>query len=213
MPESAIEGIMANILSFFLQGAAIGISAGASPGPLQALLLSETLSGGWKRGLPVTLAPLITDAPIILLSLVLLDQVPPIFLRIVSLAGGVLLLYLAWGNWKQVRTSDDSVQDEPQNSGGLKKAILMNWLSPHPYIFWTLVNGPILLSGLRQSTLHGGAFLFGFYGIFTGLMALMVLFFSQIRRMGPRVNRGLIIVSMAALVVFAGILLKQGIWP
>jgi threonine/homoserine/homoserine lactone efflux protein len=213
MQDSAIRGIMANLLSFFLQGAAIGISAGASPGPLQALLLTETLSGGWKRGLPVTLAPLITDAPIILFALVLLNQVPPLFLQIVSLAGGILLLYLAWGNWKQVRTSDFLVPEKTRDSGGLKKAILMNWLSPHPYIFWTLVNGPILLSGLRQSTLHGGAFLLGFYGIFTGLMALMVVFFNQIRRLGSQVNRGLIIVSTAALVVFAGILFIRGIWP
>ena len=204
---------MGNILSFFLQGAAIGISAGASPGPLQALLLSETLSGGWKRGLPVTLAPLITDAPIIVLTLILLNQVPTTFLRIVSLAGGGLLLYLAWGNWKQVRTSDFSVQEKTQNSDGLKKAILMNWLSPHPYIFWTLVNGPILLSGLRQSAVHGGAFLLGFYGIFIGLMALMVLSFNQIRRLGPRVIRGLVLLSTVALVVFAGVLFKRGIWP
>jgi threonine/homoserine/homoserine lactone efflux protein len=51
--------------SFFWQGAALGLSAAATPGSLQTLLISEMLLGGFKRGARITLAPLITDAPII----------------------------------------------------------------------------------------------------------------------------------------------------
>ena len=50
---------------FFWQGAALGLTAAATPGSLQTLLISETLWGGFRRGARITLAPLITDAPII----------------------------------------------------------------------------------------------------------------------------------------------------
>jgi threonine/homoserine/homoserine lactone efflux protein len=46
-------------LRFFSQGAALGLTAAATPGSLQTLLISETLLGGFKRGARVTLAPLI----------------------------------------------------------------------------------------------------------------------------------------------------------
>jgi hypothetical protein len=36
--------------SFFWQGAALGLTAAATPGSLQTLLISETLLGGFKRG-------------------------------------------------------------------------------------------------------------------------------------------------------------------
>jgi threonine/homoserine/homoserine lactone efflux protein len=68
------------LVRFFLQGAALGLTAAATPGSLQTLLISETLLGGIKRGARVTLAPLITDAPIIIAVLLILNQVPPVVL-------------------------------------------------------------------------------------------------------------------------------------
>src|SRR5512136_2858584 len=88
---------------FFLQGAALGLSAAATPGSLQTLLISETLLGGFKRGARITLAPLITDAPIIVAVLLILNQVPPVALRVLSIAGGLFVLYLAWGLLRQWR--------------------------------------------------------------------------------------------------------------
>jgi hypothetical protein len=91
--------------------------------------------------------------------------------------------------------------------------MLMNALSPGPYTFWTLVNGPLLLSALRISWAHGGAFLLGFYGaMITGLVGIAALF-HQARRLGPRVVRTLTLVSILILAVFGGVLLKQGLLP
>ena len=80
----------ASFLSYFLQGAALGFAAAITPGPFQTYLISESLSGGWRRGAPVAFAPLLSDLPIILLSLFLLNQLPENFLQIISLAGGRL---------------------------------------------------------------------------------------------------------------------------
>jgi len=203
-----------SILTFFLQGAAIGITAAVSPGPFQTFLISQSLTGGFRRAAPVAFAPLVTDLPIILLSLFLLDQMPPYFLRLISLAGGLFVLYLAWGLWKSWRAGPDPGEAQATSAGGsLARGALANFLSPGPYLFWALVNGPILLSALRQSTSYGVAFLVGFYGLMILTLLGIAMLFAQARRLGPRVVRALTLASAVILVVFAGLLLKQAIWP
>ena len=53
-------------------GLVYGLSAGFSPGPLMALVISQTLKHGIREGAKVAMAPLITDLPIILVSLLVL---------------------------------------------------------------------------------------------------------------------------------------------
>jgi len=200
-------------LTFFLQGAALGLASGASPGPFQTFLISESLAGGWRRGAPVAFAPLITDLPIILFSLFVLNLLPAYFLRIISLAGGLFVFYLAWGLWRNWRAGVGQSLDQPTTpSHGLRKGVLVNFLSPGPYLFWGLVNGPILLDALHQSALHAAAFLVGFYGVFISFMLGLSLLFSQARRLGSRVVRALLLVSIIILVIFGAILIKEGIW-
>ena len=200
-------------LTYFLQGAALGFTAAISPGPFQTYLITETLSGGWRRGMPVTFAPLITDLPIILISLFVLNQLPENFLRIISLAGGVFVLYLAWRIWGSWREgSDPTDPDISSSSGSLKRGAIANLLTPGPYLFWALVSGPILLSALRQSIAAGAAFLIGFYGIMILSLMGIVLIFHQARRLGPRVVHIMLLVSLVVLIIFGMILLKQGIW-
>lgn len=200
-------------ITFFLQGAALGLASGASPGPFQTFMISESLAGGWKRGAPVAFAPLITDLPIILFSLFVLNLLPSYFLRIISVAGGLFVFYLAWGLWRGWRAGAGfSVEETAAPSHGLRKGVLVNFLSPGPYLFWGLVNGPILLDALQQSTLHAAAFLVGFYGVFISFMLGLSLLFSQARRLGPRVVRALLLVSIVILVIFGFILIKGGIW-
>ena len=200
-------------LAYFLQGAALGFTAAISPGPFQTYLITETLSGGWRRGMPVTFAPLITDLPIILLSLFLLNQLPENFLRIISLAGGVFVLYLAWRIWGSWRQGTDITEPDTSSSkGSLRRGAIANLLTPGPYLFWALVSGPILLSALRQSIAAGAAFLIGFYGIMILSLMGIVLIFHQARRLGPRVVHILLLVSLVVLIIFGMILLKQGIW-
>ena len=200
-------------LTFFLQGAALGFAAAISPGPFQTYLITETLSGGWRRGMPVTFAPLITDLPIILLSLFMLNQLPEYFLRIISLAGGAFVLYLAWRIWVSWRQGTEETEPDMTNSrSSFGRGVIANLLTPGPYLFWALVSGPILLSALRQSIAAGAAFLIGFYGVMILSLLGVVLIFHQARRLGTRVVHILLLVSMIVLVIFGFVLIKQGIW-
>mgnify|MGYP001025976163 CR=1 FL=1 len=133
-------------------------------------------------------APLISDAVIVTTILLLLTRLPPSFLRFVGLAGGIFSLYLAWGLWKAWRRASPhatlSSDSDPRLGVGaaLWQAVLLNSLSPGPYTFWTLVNGPLLLEALHHSVGHGLAFLAGFYTVFVTGNMLVVLLFHVVSR-------------------------------
>ena len=199
-------------LTYFLQGAALGFAAAITPGAFQTYLISEALSGGWRRGAPVAFAPLISDIPIILLSLLILNQLPEYFLRVVSLAGGAFALYLAWRLWSSWRSGTAMQLNEDERSkGSLRRGVIANFLTPGPYLFWALVSGPILLAAGRGSIAFGAAFLIGFYGVMILSLLGIALLFSQARRLGPQVVRGLLLLSTIILALFAGLLIYQGL--
>ncbi len=202
-------------LRYFSQGAALGVSAAATPGSLQTLLISETLLGGLKRGARVTLAPLITDVPIIIAVLFVLQRVPPIVVQLLSLAGGVFVLYLAWSLFKQWRTGaevkTEAATTEPIGWKGLWHAAIVNWLNPNPYLFWTLVGGPTLIAALNQAVWYGVAFLVGMYGVFIGGMLMIAGVFHFARNLGPRVVRSLLLLSIVVLVIFGILLIQRGL--
>src|SRR5512139_1318754 len=93
------------MLSALALGVLLGFSAGLSPGPMLALVLAQTLRHGSREGCKIALTPLVTDAPIILVTLLLaskLAQLRPL-LGMVSIAGAIFVLYLAWESYHPVR--------------------------------------------------------------------------------------------------------------
>ena len=82
------------------------------------------------------------------------------------------------------------------------KAVMMNMLSPGPYIFWTLVTGPILLAGWRESPAYGLSFIGGFYLTLVGSLATIVLVFGLAARFGEGIKHAMLGVSAFALLVF-----------
>ena len=200
-------------IPLFIQGSVLGVSAGAAPGPMQAYIISETLVGGWRRSLPLIFIPIISDTPIVVLTTFILKQLPGSVLQVISFVGGVFVLYLAWGFWKQLRDTHAHPYTSQQISRrSFGKAVAMNLLNPNPYIFWAFVSGPILINALDQSLLHGLAFLAGFYGVFMLTMLAFIVIFHQARRFGPKVVRLIQIFSIFVLVIFGALLVKQGLF-
>jgi len=188
---------------YILQGIGYGFAAGVQPGPLQTYIVSQTLLKGWRRTLLAAFAPLISDGPIIAICLFVLSQVPGWLQRILFIAGGLFVLYLAYGayqTWKNFDPNLPSPQSGTQQS--ILKAALVNTLNPNPYIFWTLVTGPILLAGWRNTPLYGLGFLMGFYATFIFSLAAMILIFGTMRQLGPKINRILLGFSAVALFFF-----------
>ena len=63
--------------TFLLSGILLGLSGGLTPGPLLTLVVSETLCHDIEAGIKVALAPLITDTPIVLVTVYVLNRLAP----------------------------------------------------------------------------------------------------------------------------------------
>jgi len=207
---------MESVLSFFLQGAVIGVGAALSPGPFQSLVIAQSLLGGWRRAAPVTFAPLIADIPIAFTLVFVMSQVPEEFLRFVKFAGAALLLFLAWGLWKEIRatTTPRSAAEPgptPPPLRGLAQGVLMIFLSPGPYLFWGLVLGPLLLQALSNSLFHGLAFLAGFYLLSIGVLQIIALILGRIGQLSLIGRRVLQFGSLALMLLIAIFLIDSGL--
>ena len=188
---------------YIIQGIGYGFAAAVQPGPFQTYLISQALTRSWKRVLPAALAPLISDGPIIALCLLALSQVPSWLQRFLYIAGGLFVLYLAYGAYKSWKKFDPNIPStETGTQQSILKAALINMLNPNPYIFWSLVTGPILLAGWRETPIHGVGFMAGFYVAMILGFGTIISAFGSARQLGPRVNRILLGVSAIALFCF-----------
>ena len=196
---------------YLLQGLGFGMAAASQPGPFQTFLISQSLTNGWRKTLPAALAPLISDGPIIALCLLVLSQVPRWMEHALYTVSGLFILYLAYGAYRSWRAYDASVPTGSMRKQSVWKAAMMNSLSPGPYIFWTLITGPILVAGWRESSWHGLGFLAGFYAALVGGLAATILVFGLAARFGPRVNHAMLGLSTLALVFFGIYQLARGL--
>ena len=187
---------------YLLQGIGFGFAAASQPGPFQTYLISQSISRGWRRTLPSALAPLLSDGPIIALCLLVLSQVPVWMEQVLYGVSGVFILYLAWGALRAWRTPPVLDVLEVEDGLPMGKAVVMNMLSPGPYIFWTLVTGPILVAGWRESPAYGLSFIGGFYLTLVGGLATIVLVFGLAARFGAGIKHAMLGVSAIALLLF-----------
>lgn len=189
--------------TYILLGAGYGFAAAVQPGPLQTYLISQALMKGWRKSLASALAPLFSDGPIIALCLLVLSQVPAWLQRILYIAGGLFVLYLAYGTYQTWKRFDSHLLNtETKSRQSLMRAALTNLLAPGAYIFWTLVTGPILIRGWRETPINGVSLLLGFYVTMIVSLGAIIIVFGSARQMGPQVNRALLGISAIALSCF-----------
>jgi len=159
---------------FLTLGVILGLSAGLAPGPLLALVIAETVRHDVKAGLKVALSPLVTDLPIILLAIVVLSQLSDYHrvLGVISLVGGGVVAFMGL---KCVRPNILETGDPEDVPKSLRKGILVNALSPHPYLFWLSVGGPIMDRAMSVSLAALVGFLAGFYALLIGSKMLLAI--------------------------------------
>ena len=63
-------------MTFLITGLTLGFAAVISPGPLMTLVITRTLERGLGAGLRVAIAPLLTDLPIIVVSMIFFVTLP-----------------------------------------------------------------------------------------------------------------------------------------
>lgn len=155
------------MIELLIAGITLGLYAGFSPGPLLVLLISQTLKHGYKEGVKVAFAPLITDLPIIIISLLFLSLVAGYssILGIISICGGLYLLYLAYKSFKTKVLAEDIEAEKPKS---LQKGVTLNFLNPAPYLFWITIGGPLIITAYIGNALSPLLFIVSFYALLVG---------------------------------------------
>ena len=162
------------MLDYLFTGSFLGLVAGISPGPLLVLVISETLRHGMNQGIKVALAPMVTDVPIVLLALMILQKLShfQIILGCISIIGALFILYLGWEN---VRTGDVKINPQAENPKSFQKGIMINALSPHPYLFWITVGAPLTVKANQISSWNAWSFIISFYILLVGSKILLAI--------------------------------------
>ena len=196
---------------FLATGITLGLSAGFSPGPLTTLVISHSLQHGAREGLKVAMAPFITDVPIVLVSILALAQLrdSQVALGLISLIGAAVLVYLAYGSFKADRVE---VEVDTTEARSLGKGALVNFFSPHPYLFWLTIGAPRVVEAWTQSPLTATGFIVGFYACLVGSKMLLAFVAARSKQfLARKAYRYLMRILGGALLVLAILLLRDGL--
>ena len=134
------------VLSLSVAGVALGVIEGIKPGPLLTMVIRETLSGGLRAGVWTAAAPIFTDGPLIIVSLLAASWIStrPSILIVISILGAAYLLKMGLECFSIEPPSSDLAEVDVSDS--FKRGVLTNLLNPNVYIFWFLIGGPLMAS-------------------------------------------------------------------
>lgn len=188
-----------------LLGLSLGLGSGLAPGPLLALVIRSSLERGFAAGARVAISPLLTDAPVITLAVVLAARLPMTVLGALGIGGGAFVLWLGVKALRERTSPDEAAADTASPHTDVRRGVLTNLLSPHPWVFWITVGAPILVGG---GIGYAALFLSAFYLLLIGTKVILawIIATGRTRLIGGRGYTAAIRVS-GLLLVAAGILL------
>jgi threonine/homoserine/homoserine lactone efflux protein len=199
------------MLNFLIFGTILGLSAGVSPGPLLTLVISHTLQFGTKEGLKITLAPILTDLPFIAVSFLIYTSLPELdlILGLISLVGAVFVAVLGVQSLLQ-KPVELKIEEVAPHS--ILKGILVNLLSPHPYIFWFSIGTPTLIKATKVNIWAAVGFAACFFVAIIFSKALIAVIVGKSRQfLKGRAYIWILRILGIALILFAGRLFYEGV--
>jgi threonine/homoserine/homoserine lactone efflux protein len=173
------------MLELFFEAFVLGLIGGAIPGPILTGTFAEILLGGFLQGLRVVLYALIVETAGALLALFVICflGLSDIAVKIISVAGAVVLFWIAINIWKIQEISEDK-----KIILSFNKILLLVVFNGSYWVFWITVGIPKAL--VLDKIIFGGKFLF--LGIFElGWLLIVValaFIFFQFRPLLHRKN-------------------------
>lgn len=199
---------MASTLSPALAGLGLGIALASAPGPVQAVLLTESVRGGIGRGFRAMAGANVTFGLLLVALALGVSVAPPSgpVLRILKVAGGGLLLWLGVEGFRSTRNmgriSADRRSLPPTARGAL--AVILN---PGAWLFLGTAASSLLSTAARRGG-SGSALLAAvalIIGLAIGDCGVVLLGGVGVRRAGERLG---LWVRRALAIVLAGL----GLW-
>jgi threonine/homoserine/homoserine lactone efflux protein len=202
---------------YLLFGGSLAFTAALQPGPLQAFFLAKVSQVGWRKTLPAAFGPLVSDGPIALITLLLIQQIPPIVENWLRLAGGLLLLFYAWRTFRSWRSPDPQLEEKTSSAPDtVFQAGLINLLNPNPYLGWALIMGPTLLEAWAARPRYALGLLAVFYLVMIGVSMILIFLMGTSRFLSSSGRQTLLLISsliLAGLGLYYLISAGQGLLP
>tara|TARA_B100000965_G_scaffold17601_1_gene13246 strand:- start:37909 stop:38544 length:636 start_codon:yes stop_codon:yes gene_type:complete len=190
--------------SLAFAGAILGVVEGVKPGPLLTMVIRETLSGGLRAGVRTAAAPIFTDGPLVIVSLLAAGWIstqPTILIAISILGAGYLL---------KMGLECFTIEPPPSDLAGIdvsdsfKRGILTNLLNPNVYIFWFLIGGPLMASVADEEPLAPVAYALTFLVSIIMVKSLIALAFDRTRgNLSHRTYKAVLSLCGLAMIAFA----------
>ncbi len=192
------------VISLALAGASLGVIEGIKPGPLLTMVIRETLSGGLRAGLWTAAAPIFTDGPLIIISLLaaafLAEHESLLF--VVTLAGGAFLARMGIECFSLDPPNID--EHHPIPKGSFFRGIATNLLNPNVYVFWFLIGGPLMASAVRQEIFAPIAYAVTFLITIMLTKAMIAYAFHRASgKISPTAYRGILSLCGVAMLCFS----------
>jgi threonine/homoserine/homoserine lactone efflux protein len=188
-------------------GVVLGLAAGVAPGPLLALVIGAALERGFRAGARLAVAPLLSDTPVVLLSVLVLERLPDALVAGCSIAGGTFVAFLGI---QELRSAPAPSRAEAPGTGrrDVLRAAWINLVNPHQWLFWLGVGGPLLVRADDRSHWAAGAFIVGFYWLMLGTkVALAAGVAAGRRRLLAGRGYALAVRATALMLIAVGVLL------
>ncbi len=202
---------MSQTITYLTMGAVFGLTAGISPGPLLTLVISETLRHNKTEGVKIAIAPLITDIPIVLLTIFIFSKMASfdVVIGIISILGGIFIAYLGYDS---IKSKGIEIEIQNLKLKSIRKGIIVNILSPHPYIFWLMVGAPITIKAYQASPAAAFAFIIAFYVLLIGSKISIALVVDRSRAfLKNKLYIWTLRILGLVLLILAILLIKEGI--
>jgi threonine/homoserine/homoserine lactone efflux protein len=195
-----------------LAGLGLGVALAGAPGPVQAMLLAESLRGGVGRGLRALAGANLSFGALLIGTALGLTVVVPndAALRVLKIGGGIFLIWLGYDGF---RSRDDSSlsKGDPSltrdDAAGLPlpaRGALMVVLNPAAWLFLATAASSLFATATQQGGRAAavGAALALMVGVGAGDAAVVLAGGTGLRRAGPDVARLLRRALALVLVVF-----------
>jgi len=144
------------ILTIFMSSFLIGFSGAASPGPLLAFSIKETLKNGWKAGPLIAIGHSILELFIVIGIAVGINQLfnSELIAKTISLFGGIMLIILGIQTIvsnKKVPISLDAKSTAGNSNTLLLQGALISLSNPYWFIWWVTIGATLIIN----SSNHG----------------------------------------------------------
>lgn len=192
-----------------IMGSLLGLFSGIVPGPYSGLVAATALHQGFRAGLKLALIPLVSEGVVLAATAALISQLPSATLRWMGIAGGLLVLYLAWKTQRDAggRARPEVDQGDTRRVG---EGVLLGLLSPAPWVFWLLVGSPLFLSAWRRGWMPGLTFFAAFMLFMVGInVAWAALAAYGHSRLSDKAHRRLTSGTAVGLAVAGSVLIWQ----